>query len=457
MIATGVLAVSMALNGCDKSSTIGGDLVSHEVTIIVDSSFTVTGQSVRTEAVLSRTVTQLMGVIDVPEFGYMRSDVVTQFMPASAIDTTGVSTADIDSVKMVMLVNTNGFVGDSLALMGIEIYPLIKQLTTPMYSNFNPEGYYDANTLLGSTVYNLAKESLPKKLQGQSYYTLNVDLPIELGHKFFNEYVEHPSTYASPTAFSKFFPGVYMRNSYGSGRMTRIGNTTIQMYYHQNTVNDNGNDTTIYKTGSYFAVTPEIITNNDIELTLSDDVEQRVKGGESILLAPAGLEVEFVFPGREIISSYEKGTAGGLGVVNRLTLSLPVETIENQYDITAPSDVLMVLKKDRDSFFLENKLPDDVTSFRATLTKTGANSYAYVFPNMRQYLLDLMSKETVTDEDVTFMLVPVTATEESNSDYYGGSSLTLTAITPYITEPKMCKIVFNNAKINFVYSIQEVN
>lgn len=449
--------VALVPMSCESTSGIGMDLIENEVTIKVDSSFTLTGHSVRTESVLSRTVVQLLGIIDAPEYGYIHSDFVTQFMPANSIDTVGITAPDIDSIKLVMLVNTNSFVGDSMALMGLEVYPLTKQLEIPIYSDFNPEGYYNPSDKLGSLVYNLTKSSEPESMQKNTYYTLEVPLPIEMGRNFFNEFVKNPATYASPTSFAKFFPGLYIKNSYGSGRITRIGSTTIDMYYHQDTVNDKGNDTTYYKTGTYFAVTPEIITNNDITLDISSSIEQKVAAGQSILLAPTGLEVEIGFPGREIIDTFKKGTAGALGVVNRLTMSIPVEEISNKYDIGIPNDILMVLKKDRDKFFIENKLPDDITSFRSTLTTLADGSQAYVFSDMRDYLLDLMKKDTVTDDDVTFMIVPVTVNEETNSDYYGNVTVTLTAIVPYVVEPKMGHILLEKAKINFVYSKQTTN
>ena len=175
------------------------------------------------------------------------------------------------------------------------------------------------------------------------------------------------------------------------------------------------------------------------------------------MLAPAGLNVELTFPAREIISAYRTGTRNGIGVVNLLTFTLPVENIENEYNVDAPGEVLLVLKKDLDNFFLKNSLPDNVTSFRATLG-TLANGYqGYSFSDMRTYIVNLMEKETIADEDVTFVLLPITVTTESNKDYYGSANTTLTAVDPFVTAPKMARILPEKAKINFVYSLQTTN
>ena len=445
------------LSGCEKSSTIGSEMVSEEVTVVVDSSFTISSQSVEVPAVVSRTVAQLIGIIDAPDFGYISSDVVTQFMPVTALDTAGVTVNDIDSLKLNMLIPFGGYVGDSVAFMGMEVYPLTKQLSAPIYSNFNPEGYYDPSNLLGSTVYNLTKAYEPDSLQKNEYYTVSVDLPLDLGKKFFNEYVESPATYSSPITFSQFFPGIYIKNSYGSGRITRISNSSIEMYYHAHAKNSNGNDTTYLRKGTYLTVTPEIITNNDITLQVASTVKEKIAQGQSVLLAPAGYEVEIRFPAPEIIATFRGGTEYGLGVVNTLSFEIPLELIENKYDIGAPENVLFVLKKERDDFFLQNKLNDNVTSYLATLIKLKDGSYGYTFSDMRQFIVDLIAKEELKEEDYTFMLVPVTVSTETNSDYYGNYNSTISALIPYVTEPKMARILSEKVKINFVYTRQTTN
>lgn len=455
-VAALVAATAAVPVACNENSNIGGELVGDQISIVVDSSFTLSGHSIETGAVLSRTVVQLLGNIDAPDYGYIHSDFVTQFMPASAIDTTGVTEATLDSIKLFMLVNNTSYTGDPMAPMGLEVFPLTKQLESPIYSNFNPAGYYDPAKRLGSLVYNLSKTTEDESLQSNDYFTLAVDLPLELAHTFYREYKTNPATFSSPLQFAKFFPGLYIANSYGAGRITRIGSTTMRIFYHQNIKNEEGRDTTLYQEGVYFAVTPEIITNNDISLAIAPEVRKRVDKGDAILLAPAGLDVELKFPAREIIDSYKRGTANALGIVNKLSFTLPVESIENKYDIGAPADVLLVLKKDRESFFLNNQLPDGKTSFRATLTNTDSGQ-VYPFTDMRQYILNLMDQEAITDEDITFVLVPVLATSETQNDYYNGSTTVLTAITPYVAEPRMTQIMLDKAKINFVYSRQSTN
>lgn len=87
---------------CEESSTIGSSTLQDQIDVVVDSSYTVSGRSVINARVQSRTTHQLLGVIDAKGFGNLKSDIVTQFMPAASIDTSYVTINDIDSVKLIL-------------------------------------------------------------------------------------------------------------------------------------------------------------------------------------------------------------------------------------------------------------------------------------------------------------------------------------------------------------------
>lgn len=113
----GALALCAAVVACDENSPVGESIADDAVRITIDSSFTVTGRTVETGAVQSRTIDGLLGSVDIPGYGSLRSDIVAQFMPASILDTTNVSVDLVDSVKLVFKVPRGSYVGDSLAPM----------------------------------------------------------------------------------------------------------------------------------------------------------------------------------------------------------------------------------------------------------------------------------------------------------------------------------------------------
>ena len=153
LLSAGVIA-TLSVISCDEStSTAGGSLVEDEVEIVIDSNFTVSGRPVSNDLVQSRTVLQLLGNLDAKGYGNLRSDIVCQYMPSSYVDTFYVKPDYIDSVKLVLSMYKDGFAGDSVVPMGLTVYELNKQLPSPIYSDFTPDGYYDPSAPIGSTSY----------------------------------------------------------------------------------------------------------------------------------------------------------------------------------------------------------------------------------------------------------------------------------------------------------------
>ena len=147
MIMSVALSAGFMFQSCqDTPDTVGGALVPDRIAVVVDSSFTLDGRSVVNTKVQSRTTTQLLGAIKAKNYGVLSSDYVTQMFPSNAIDTVGIDVNHldqyIDSVKLLLIFDKGGFIGDSIAPLGIQVYELDKSLPYPIYSNESPEGYY---------------------------------------------------------------------------------------------------------------------------------------------------------------------------------------------------------------------------------------------------------------------------------------------------------------------------
>lgn len=449
------LAAAAVMTSCDDSTTtIGTSLVTDQTEIIVDSAFTVTGHSMSNPVVQSRTLTQLLGRLDAKEFGSFRSDIVTQFMPAMNIETEGVDISDIDSLKLLLFMTPGDFTGDSLAPMGLNVYRLNRQLPSPIFSDFDPTGYYSENDLIGSQVYT-ANVLHSDSLAGLSYRTIYVDLPLEFGRELFTRFKEHPETFANPAAFAEWFPGLYISNTFGSGRVININETRMNLYYRKHgkyeTTSGATRDTVYQRVRGYLSVTPEVITNNNIDLKMSPQLTSMIDGGEALIVAPTGTEVLISFPTREVISKYKEGSPI-LSVLNSLSFSIPAATIENSYGIEPPANILMVLASEKEEFFAKNKITDNRTSFMGTYSAT---TKSYVFSDLRQYLLDMMDKSAISDADCTFALTPVNVeTETSESSYYSSGTTYVVNIAPYVTRPSMAKLDLKKAKIILTFSRQ---
>ena len=443
------LILATMLIGCEENSSIGSSITQEEVDIIVDSTFTITGKTVNSERIQSRTLTQLLGKINANGYGELTSDVVTQFMPAGLIDTVGVTDKDIDSIKLILQIPNGGYIGDSIAPMGLKIYKLNKQLPSPIFSDFKPDGYYSKNDLIGSVTYTANALGLNDSIKKLSYRSIYIDLPLSLGKEFFNKFKENPTIYSNPIAFAEFFPGIYITNSYGSGRVMKITNSQVKLYYHKTvTMEDTGKDSTYYKVGNYFAVTPEIITNNNIRFDISNQLEAMIQNGDNILVAPTGTNIEITFPTQDIVNKYNENK-GDLSVINSLTLEIPVAKIKNDYNITPPPYVLMIKKSHVNEFFANSEVTDNKNSFYAIYNH---EKNCYQFSDMRSYILDMTKKDQITDDDTQFVIIPVSVNTESTSS----STIFISDIVPYVETPVMAKLLLNQAKIKFTFSKQTV-
>lgn len=445
----------ISLVSCEETTTIGSSIIEDEIEIVMDSSYIVTGKSVENNRVQSRSLTQLLGIIEAKEYGYLKSDIVTQLMPTGKIDTTGVTVNDIDSLKLKMYIPMGGYTGDSIVPMGVNVYRLKQNssLPSPIYSNFDPSDYYDNSDLIGSTIYSANALGLSDSIAELTHRFIEVKLPVELGRDFFTKYKENPNIYLNPTAFAKWFPGLYIANNFGSGRIMKISAAEVKMYYRKTVkIEDTNRDTTYYKEGNYFAITPEVISNNNITLAMSDNIKS-MSENEAVIVAPAGMDVQITFPAREIIESYNNNK-GNISVINALSFEIPAEEITNSNGITPPPYLLLVQSSKKDEFFENGDITDDKASFYATYDATNKK---YIFSEMRQYLIDLLKKESVTDDDVTFTLTPVSlSTESSGSNYYYSSTTYINDITPYVEAPAMVKLNLDKAKIKFTYSKQTI-
>lgn len=457
LIMATIAALGAALGSCNDNSTIGSSLVQNSIEVIVDSSFTVSGHSVPMESVQSRTVAQLLGVFNAPGYGRMESNVVTQFMPASRLCSSEVTVEDIDSLVLYMYVFDGEYVGDTLAPMGLEVYRLEETLPSPIFSDFDPTGYYNPDKPLTSIIYNVSKRDA--KLIGdtvaEGLMEIKAKLPVELGRELYGAYLENPKNFLSPTAFNdNVFKGLYLKNSFGSGRLVRSSTTEMVMYYHHYYADQ---DTTIHGFGQYFAVSPEVVTNNDVTVQISDDLQARADQGEAIVAAPVGMEVKMRFPAPEILAKFA-ADPNSLKVLNTLSFTVPARVIENEYGFGLPTYLLMVLEKDRNTFFANNKLPDNKIAFYA---KYDSETSIYNFGDMANYFSDLVTRqaagEEITEEDYSFVIVPVLATFETSGNSYYGTTEELSTITPYMAAPVLGRLLLDQSKIKLTYTAQQIS
>lgn len=466
LVAALLSALGLLFVSCeDDTSTIGSGLDRNELTIVVDSAFTVSGSSTAAIEPDPRSTEQLVGRINVPEFGNLQCSYMAQFMAAQALgipDSIGVER--VDSMKLMLRALRGNFTGDSVAPQQLSVYRLKKPLQLTAGVKLNPEEYVDRSAMMGKRTYTMTALGLNDSLFKKSrQLTVPISLPKEFARKVFTDYRTNPSVFQWPSTFAReYFPGIYVEPSFGRGCISNFSKSEMVLYYYRLVeVVDSVVEGVVHKhqihlkdSVTLFSTAPEVISLNNISMTVSDALKARIAGGENIIVSPSGYNVRMTFPLREIIERYNK-TNKDLTVIDNLTFSIPASKVENDFGIDVAPNLLMVKTKDLDKFFADNLVPDKKTSFWATYNSTDGS---YNFDSMRQYLLDaLENPDKLEDSDMDFTLVSVSLITQQKQTGYDKYETIVTGVTFYVTRPTMAQLHLDRAKVKFSYSIQTIN
>lgn len=443
-------ALAAMVWACDEETTVGSTLLGDQVEIIVDSTFTVTGRCVPTGPIRPRSTDQLIGAIDVAGFGTIRASALAQFLPTTQLSA-DFSAENIDSVFMNFRYSPGAFIGDSLAPMAITVYPLTAPLTGTLTADTDPAPYYNPNNALGSTTFNTSVWR--KGMSATAVRTVSVRMPLELGQDIFNKYTQNPEDFANGQAFAaNVFPGVYVSNTFGSGRLMDFARTTVTMNLRKISYNTEKEDyDTIDAEHEYLYVAPEVYNSTLLDVRLCEAITQKADAGTPMMVAPGCYETELRLPVPEIIAAF-RASNSAMTVMNKVTFSIPVDSLENAPLVEVPKYALLVVASERDEFFAENKLPDNKTSFYAEYS---AGNGAYNFYGLGEFVKTLMEKESLEEADYTFRLCPVQISfeEDVQSSYYTKNYI-VSDVVPCFIAPYAAIVRLEDAKVVLTYSRQ---
>lgn len=486
------LAVGAIFASCeDNVSTVGSDLASGEVQIALDSliwngtdqyvyrgdqKFQVVCPKINYSTIFddevdTRSTTNLLGRISVPEYGDLSCSFVSQLLSSARLDIPdSIPIAQIDSMKLVLYVPRGELTGDSLAPQQLKAYRLTKSLPSVINNHFDPTGYYDPASTLGTRSFTLSALGMSDSLYIHKR-SINIAIPLsrEMAVETVNAYrnEQTKSIFEWPKSFEEYFHGIYVEPSFGRGCIANISYIDFEIFYNykkQESTTTNGTTTTswVTKVGEtgVFASSPIVLSSNNISYKPSEYLQNLAANNEAIVTTPGGYRVTLKFPAKELLDIYNRSQSN-LAVVSNLYFTIPAEEIHNDYDLTPPPYLIMVKSSKLEEFLSSNSLPNNKDSFYA---EYDTDMKEYPFSSMRNYILDLI-QNGVTEQDLDFTIIPAYLefeVEESNNNLsifgYGSSSSNgkkyLTKCTPYITKPSMCKLRMDKARTVFTYSLQ---
>lgn len=420
------LAFVFCLGSCDDGLTKVGTSIQDDddkISVKVDS-FYIESSTVLTESIYAKSDSGLLGEFYDPLYGTLKSDYICQFYcPENYRFAQTPIDGKIDSVDFRIFYDK--WVGDSLAPMRAQIFPIIKPLEKNFYTDTNPEEYADMLTSYGMQTYTAYDRSVPDSVRYATDYngaytyipTLTIKMPKELGQRFYDETINNPSTFNDQDSFNEFFPGLYVTNTFGTGNIIGVKVSWFTIYYKYIGKGSADQDTVI-KTQETFNVTKEVIQLNRFKNT---DISNLLEPNDDFtyIKTPAGVATKIVIPAKEIAPMIEGR------ILNNMPLQLyamPQETYE--YALDMPSTLLILPEDSVKTFFENSKVDDSVTAFTAAYNAT-SNSYS--FGNISNVLKTHV--EDTPDKDLSLMIFPVKVVTESNS-YYGTTYTT--AVNHYL-------------------------
>ena len=390
---TGLLSGLFYLVSCDDTIDRvgmgiqpGGDQI-----LTYGDSLSISGTTIKDPVLYVKTIYGLLGNFYDPSYGQLKAGYICQFYPAQGFgDQERVESIDlftggkIDSVQLKILYTT--YVGDSLSPMEVSVYrvreetPLIENYYTPI----NPADFCDLNTILGKkayTAYDLnISDSLHRVNQANNNYkVVSVPLDRAWGQTFYDEYKaclkdpERSQTFKTPEAMAKFFPGLYLKSTLGSGCLLEVEKTDVFIYYSwseevKDTTQVDSVRTDILVGAAVLDVTKEVIQLNEYVGSHDEQLWEVPNAEKMYIKTPAGIFAQISIPMGELKSKI------GNRKFSSVRLSIPAEAA-NDWEYAwrfpgtgaasvfsmAQSEMLLIEPDSIGTFFEKQKIADGKT------------------------------------------------------------------------------------------------
>ncbi len=371
------LLLGALIYSCDDSATgIGNDLMPDGDRIPANTdSYEFSTQSILSDSVYARTSTAYLGQYTDEQFGEFSADFIAQFTCPDDFS----FHEDIISAKSVKLyLFYSKFFGDSLSPMRVQVDSLDKVIRyddkNTYYTSVNPADYYNKSAkplaikALSATGPSVELDSV---YSGVRSISQAIKLPTQLGEYFLQKYREDSTNYRDASAFiNNVFKGVYIHCTHGDGTILYLDEVRLSFEYNAMVKSSSGKkDSLITYSPRYFAATKEVIQANRFQN--SDRLKEIVADVTgSYVKSPAGIYTEASFPIADIEAEHKRDTLNGVSV----TFTRYNDKNTGNFKMGAPNNLLMVRKKDMYTFFEENKLNDNQTSYLSTLS---GNTYTF--------------------------------------------------------------------------------
>lgn len=398
IFAGGVLFfATLFIVACSEDTGTLGLYEESDVILSAIESYTVTTRSLPLDSVVASSTKSYLGHVYDPETDIdVRAEFLAQFYTFEEYefsDTTLISSREGDSIvcdSLILRLYFSDYYGKADAPLKVAVYELdtanVVREDSVYSSQMKLESYKNSKRTepLVEKTFTAADYTLDDdELYSDSHYdNVRIALPREYGTWILRMMAKHPEFMKDSYQFiHHLFPGLYFQLKSGTGVMLAIDVCTLDLFFKYQ-YND-GEDKAIAR----FSATPEVIQSTRIQTKGIAAKAPVDAAGEPLtpvndttyVMAPSGIATEVTLPVDEVYQNHEGDS------ISRARLILTCYNAKTSSVFEAPSTLLMVRKDFRYSFFKDDLLPDDITSYLASY----ASDNTYTFSNIGRLLSTL--------------------------------------------------------------------
>ncbi|MDR2472869.1 MAG: DUF4270 domain-containing protein [Tannerella sp.] len=432
------LLLGLLHTACNNDLTMVGSsiLPPGDIITVYSDTFNMKISTVKIDSVFAKTTDFMLGEMYDPEYGNIKADFMCQFYCEEGFEFRREAYQGIiDSTVLFIMYSPSAWYGDSLVPMRASVYPVKAPLKRNFYTNEDPEPYCDMNNPLGEKTYTSYDKSVSDSIraltnQDDNYYFPNIRIKLtpSLGQQIYDEAINNPSTFANQNAFNAFFPGLYVTTTFGSGNLIKsVGEyVSIRLYYKYMGKGSQQQDS-VMRTSQDFCIAKEVIQINRFK---NSNIDKLLQDGNAYIKSPAGVFARLTVPTSDISKKLNVNDR----FINDFSLKIRFyQPNEWNYAYYPPLNLLVVPEDSVKSFFENEKIEDDLTSFISYDASGGSSAskyttqygytssnYTYTFGNISSLLKNHIEK--APDRDLNLLVIPVTRTTSTQQNYDGSST-----------------------------------
>lgn len=354
------------------------------------------------------TLSMLLGCYSHAKYGTTKADLVVQLAPpVGYVFPDSSYHPQPDSLVLYMVYKS--WCGASNEPFEIAIYE--NNVGTPAYTtqymaDFDVSQFCDRSVLMGKQVATSIDRVHYRKSSGYRYIQYKFD-SIQT-QRFFDI---PTAAYASEAAFLDAFKGLYITTTYGQSTMLYLKEIYLQLYYHYTL--HRGDTDTVMTTYITYPASHEVRQLNHIDHGNREQVMNK-RDSVNYIKSAGALYPRITVPIGRMRRKIHDSIGNKTMMINSAMLSVEATEIEQQKSDIPYAFYMLMLKSDKVSDFLATTTVPLNTDTTMVVGVYNATKKAYSFDLAYMLAKHLRKDPTNYDEELEFVLMPVTTVTASN-------------------------------------------